>query len=916
MDRDGEDNRSNTSQCADGENNLTDKENNGSCVDNMDSIASKSVAERVKEFNAQSRHTLSHDESNVRNNRETNRSETSEKPRANKQHKFNGKRNDEVSGKEKEGQASKVSCVDNVGKPSGNKELGSTGNKNVAEIVKQLNEKSQHAVSQVESIVRGNSKTKKSDTSGKLSANELYIDSKRNDEVRGKKEEDQGSNVIKGPEVNEGGGKQKEQRGRDGERGDEKIRKGNGRCEIGLSHQESSASADEKSKGKISNVTTVEDVKREINAKHDGMKDEKDMKGSEPVKEANTDSEAKGLDAKTSTAEHSGQNTGENLDKTQVTKKANSTQGKDSDKDRGSEVAEDENSKKMSPGENEGGEEDEQGGNNDERRLEGTEPSTSTSVDGDHHPATVKDENHKQIGEGGGTKDKVHVVKQVNVELPNGKEKLQRGEDTSQLVERVRDTESSGRLADREQAELEDSSEDGPSAESVDKTADGDGTKVAERIDKMTKNDQVRNETDAKPSDEKEITNKKGTEKRAFRSIKVTIMTSLQESTISGLVKELQELKNEKISSVSVLELPYSGLEYYRFEEPVEFMILCHSIHNRRFGLTDVPDSLYDDFLPYCEKEIGKNSIAVIAHDFDDSAATRQVRMKSFRFQQPTTFETAGLVLLSGKLDGACQVAEEDWDRLTNFIYEATKFPQEKSTQQQTSTSLTEISPSQPTPIQDEGPASNQEPTDNVARRKDDEPSDKTTSASPSDAPSGAPLHSRSDEEAASARQGGPKVIHVCTSSSKESVSGLIARLSSTKSNQEAVQARFFKLPHIQLDEFEFESSTVLPSHGMVLCHSFNNGGLTVTNLDGALYDKYLQYCSNFFGKKRVAVIVCDMKYPIHAGKILMTRFQKTQPTASKLSQLIVFSGSLADDKSLEMSDEDWKSMQQYLEEI
>ena len=95
------------------------------------------------------------------------------------------------------------------------------------------------------------------------------------------------------------------------------------------------------------------------------------------------------------------------------------------------------------------------------------------------------------------------------------------------------------------------------------------------------------------------------------RGISVVIMTSSLTSSVHALNQRLEELCSTMIGivgEVRILELPYSGIDSYRFsnDEHFDVMILCHSIQNRRFAITDVVDSLYDEFLAYCNA-IGKN---------------------------------------------------------------------------------------------------------------------------------------------------------------------------------------------------------------------------------------------------------------------------------------------------------------------
>ncbi|XP_071504834.1 uncharacterized protein [Diadema antillarum] len=388
---------------------------------------------------------------------------------------------------------------------------------------------------------------------------------------------------------------------------------------------------------------------------------------------------------------------------------------------------------------------------------------------------------------------------------------------------------------------------------------------------------------------------------RRTRKPRVTILAISDQQRIDGLFSKLKvEFRHAEITFD---QLPYSALERYEFKGTADIAIVCHSIRDRRLSITNVADSLYDEFLPKCQQWVGgKNKLVVITHDCPkESTNIRQIRRRSFKTRQPLTFSTAGLVFIAGDLEKTCDIENADWDRLVQYLQVHVCTPS-------THTSVTGKS------IEDTARSLGKRAQRSIS--KDEPDANKST-----DTFSCSLSHSMSNKEATSARSGrgtplGPKIIHVCTSSEEGVVSGLIARLSSTKSNYKKVEARFLKIPDVRLDDFKFEKSAVKSSHGMVLCHSHKTGGFTVTDVCNALYNKYLEYCSSFFGKERIAVIVHDMTYPIKAREILMSRFRKDQPTASKLSKLVVLCGSLADNKNLEMSDEDWTSMQEYLEKI
>ncbi|XP_030847842.1 uncharacterized protein LOC105440748 [Strongylocentrotus purpuratus] len=175
------------------------------------------------------------------------------------------------------------------------------------------------------------------------------------------------------------------------------------------------------------------------------------------------------------------------------------------------------------------------------------------------------------------------------------------------------------------------------------------------------------------------------------RPVSISVCTSASDFNVKGLVSFLKDLKEhhpELIKEVKVHALPYNDLDHYTFpeENPVDVMLLCHSIKSRSFVITDVEDALYDEYLPYCQSVIGKNKIGVIVHDFDDVSHTGQSsRMGSFRSKQPKAFETTSLQITCGHIEKKEQVLEQmqkaDREKLLVFLKNASNFPEEMTEQ-------------------------------------------------------------------------------------------------------------------------------------------------------------------------------------------------------------------------------------------
>ncbi|XP_072181254.1 uncharacterized protein [Diadema setosum] len=158
--------------------------------------------------------------------------------------------------------------------------------------------------------------------------------------------------------------------------------------------------------------------------------------------------------------------------------------------------------------------------------------------------------------------------------------------------------------------------------------------------------------------------------------ITIGVCTSAMETNIGALLTRLRETSNANIKFV---ELPYNDVGSYRLDSRnMNGIILCHSIHNRRFAITDVMDALYDEFLPRAMRVFGRDNVAVIGHDFkwplgegesgEGHAREKETQMTSFRVKQPTTFQCSGVTLICGRLDGRVEMDADDWQLLQHFV--------------------------------------------------------------------------------------------------------------------------------------------------------------------------------------------------------------------------------------------------------
>nr|XP_054766242.1 uncharacterized protein LOC129273243 [Lytechinus pictus] len=165
------------------------------------------------------------------------------------------------------------------------------------------------------------------------------------------------------------------------------------------------------------------------------------------------------------------------------------------------------------------------------------------------------------------------------------------------------------------------------------------------------------------------------------KPLKVSVCTSATATNVQGFIDELSIKFPDLDLDVRHFELPYNDIDHFKFKtSDVGTMILCHSINNRRFAITDVMDALYDKFLPYSAKKLGKERVCVIAHDFPpskglDKPDKYQKEMEDFKSRQGTAFQKSALTMMCGKLDGPVEMQQSNWDDLKTFLVNAAKTP-------------------------------------------------------------------------------------------------------------------------------------------------------------------------------------------------------------------------------------------------
>ncbi|XP_054750381.1 uncharacterized protein LOC129256126 [Lytechinus pictus] len=165
------------------------------------------------------------------------------------------------------------------------------------------------------------------------------------------------------------------------------------------------------------------------------------------------------------------------------------------------------------------------------------------------------------------------------------------------------------------------------------------------------------------------------------RRPRVSVCTSAQVFNIQAFIDVLLLKYTDIVSDVRYFELPYNDIDHFSFRNKgIDVMILCHSINNRRFAITDVTDALYDEFLPNAVRALGKTKICVLVHDFRadnlDTVEKYRNQMDAFLSKQPTTFKCANLIMVGGKLDEKVELGNSQWEELRAFLMDASQSPE------------------------------------------------------------------------------------------------------------------------------------------------------------------------------------------------------------------------------------------------
>ncbi|XP_054752493.1 uncharacterized protein LOC129258068 [Lytechinus pictus] len=167
------------------------------------------------------------------------------------------------------------------------------------------------------------------------------------------------------------------------------------------------------------------------------------------------------------------------------------------------------------------------------------------------------------------------------------------------------------------------------------------------------------------------------------KNIKVAVYTCSDSENVEGLINEIREKMADHVEEVKYVQLPYNISDMQKMKlDKNYYMLLCHSINNRRFSITNVTDALYDDFLKKARKQLGRQKVGVIAYDFPSDELSSEIlesKMVSFKNTQERTFRKSILQLIGGQLsDSPVELNNNQWQELEKYFKHILNNPKPK----------------------------------------------------------------------------------------------------------------------------------------------------------------------------------------------------------------------------------------------
>eukprot|EP00057_Strongylocentrotus_purpuratus_P024725 XP_011679199.1 PREDICTED: uncharacterized protein LOC105445387 isoform X2 [Strongylocentrotus purpuratus] len=91
------------------------------------------------------------------------------------------------------------------------------------------------------------------------------------------------------------------------------------------------------------------------------------------------------------------------------------------------------------------------------------------------------------------------------------------------------------------------------------------------------------------------------------KKVSVVVCSCSHSNNVEGLIQLIRQHMNDVVETVRYEFLPYNIRDMNKFDlSGIDVLLLCHSIENRRFSITNVTDALYDGFLPRARKHLGE----------------------------------------------------------------------------------------------------------------------------------------------------------------------------------------------------------------------------------------------------------------------------------------------------------------------
>ena len=91
------------------------------------------------------------------------------------------------------------------------------------------------------------------------------------------------------------------------------------------------------------------------------------------------------------------------------------------------------------------------------------------------------------------------------------------------------------------------------------------------------------------------------------KKVDVCVCSGSRSDNVQGLIQQIKEDMADVVGSVRFQTLPFNTKNMDAFDfSGIDVLLLCHSIDNRGFSLTNVIGALYDNFLPMAKKFVGE----------------------------------------------------------------------------------------------------------------------------------------------------------------------------------------------------------------------------------------------------------------------------------------------------------------------